>query len=51
MVMNGDADHTPHAHAHGHGHWHRGIDPTIASTERGVWALKWSFAGLLVTAR
>ena len=26
------------------------IDPTIASTERGVWAVKWSFVILAVTA-
>ncbi|MBI4589716.1 MAG: cation transporter [Candidatus Rokubacteria bacterium] len=26
------------------------IDPATASTDRGMWALKWSFVGLLVTA-
>jgi divalent metal cation (Fe/Co/Zn/Cd) transporter len=26
------------------------IDPTIASTERGIWAIKWSFIGLMATA-
>jgi cation diffusion facilitator family transporter len=26
------------------------VDPSIASNERGLWALKWSFAGLFVTA-
>jgi cation diffusion facilitator family transporter len=26
------------------------MDPSIASTERGLWALKWSFVGLMVTA-
>src|SRR5262245_26288652 len=41
-----------HAHgdAAGHGHTHGVVDPSIASTDRGLWALKWSFAGLLVTA-
>ncbi len=34
------------AHAHAHGL----VDPSIATTARGIWALKWSFAGLLVTA-
>ena len=35
---------------HGPGHSHGVVDPSIASTERGLWALKWSFLGLLVTA-
>jgi cation diffusion facilitator family transporter len=39
-----------HEHPHGPGHTHGIVDPEIASTARGVWALKWSFAGLLVTA-
>jgi cation diffusion facilitator family transporter len=34
----------------GHGHTHGVVDPSIASTERGVWALKWSFVGLMTTA-
>jgi cation diffusion facilitator family transporter len=43
-----------HAHKHnndgGHGHTHGVIDPSIASSERGVWAIKWSFVILAVTA-
>jgi cation diffusion facilitator family transporter len=39
-----------HDHGSGHAHTHGIVDPEIASTARGVWALKWSFAGLLVTA-
>ncbi|MGH7407763.1 MAG: cation diffusion facilitator family transporter, partial [Candidatus Methylomirabilales bacterium] len=39
-----------HAHDHGHGHSHGLVDPSIATTDRGVWALKWSFLGLLTTA-
>jgi len=43
-----------HGHAHGnegdHGHTHGLIDPSIASTERGVWAVKWSFVILAITA-
>lgn len=31
---------------HGHGI----VDPVVASTHRGMWALKWSFFGLLATA-
>jgi len=40
--------------AHGHrehgGHSHGLLDPSLLSTERGVWAVKWSFIGLMVTA-
>lgn len=35
---------------HDHGHSHGVVDPSIASTTQGLWALKWSFAGLMVTA-
>jgi cation diffusion facilitator family transporter len=52
---------TTHPHAHDDepmpdrptthpGHSHGVVDPSIASTTRGLWALKWSFAGLMVTA-
>ncbi len=34
----------------GHGHTHGTIDATIATTTRGIWAIKWSFAILAVTA-
>lgn len=37
-------------HQHGHGHAHGVVDPSIVATDRGLWALKWSFLGLLVTA-
>src|SRR5215470_14223564 len=37
-------------HRHGHGHQHGVIDPAIADTHRGMWALAWSFVGLLATA-
>jgi cation diffusion facilitator family transporter len=40
-----------HSHGHGgHGHTHGAVDPTIATSERGIWAIKWSFVGLLATA-
>jgi len=45
-----------HGHDHaagkksGHGHTHGIVDPSILTTERGIWAVKWSFAGLFVTA-
>ncbi len=51
-------DALPHGHGHshghghddGHGHTHGVIDPTIVTTERGIWAVKWSFVGLFATA-
>jgi len=48
-----DHEHEPDEHAEesaGHGHTHGVIDPSLFSTARGVWALKWSLGGLLVTA-
>src|SRR5215211_5444789 len=42
-----------HDHRHGHeerGHTHGAVDPSIATSERGMWAVKWSFVGLFVTA-
>ena len=47
----GEGAHVPdHGEAHGHGHVHGIVDPSIASNDRGLWALKWSFVGLVVTA-
>src|SRR6266487_1899620 len=39
-----------HDHGKGHGHSHAGIDPSIVSSDRGLWAVKWSFVGLFITA-
>src|SRR5437762_7423548 len=55
MQHHPEAPHRPHdppGHGHDHAHHHRHgiIDPAIASTDRGMWALKWSFFGLLATA-
>ena len=36
--------HHPHAHTHG------AADPSLLTTERGIWAVKWSFVGMLATA-
>ena len=47
-----DHDH-PHGHEAGHekhDHTHGAIDPSLFTTERGIWAVKWSFVGLFVTA-
>lgn len=42
--------HYHHHHYDGHTHTHGVIDPEIASSERGIWAVKWSLVGLLITA-
>lgn len=39
-----DSDHSHHDHTHGT------IDPELLTTERGIWAVKWSLIGLAVTA-
>ena len=41
-----------HGHGHDgpHGHIHGVIDATIATTGRGIWAIKWSFVILAITA-
>jgi len=39
-----------HDHHPRHAHTHGIIDPSIFTTERGIWAVKWSFAGLFLTA-
>ena len=33
-----------------HGHTHGAVDPTITTSERGIFAVKWSFIGLFATA-
>ncbi|HJX32350.1 MAG TPA: cation diffusion facilitator family transporter [Thermodesulfobacteriota bacterium] len=47
--------HQNHHHARNHGkgthvHTHGAIDPSIFTTQRGIWAIKWSFLGLFATA-
>jgi cation diffusion facilitator family transporter len=42
--------HQLHGDGGGHGHDHGAVDPSIATSERGIWAVKWSFAGLFATA-
>ncbi|MEK7214733.1 MAG: cation diffusion facilitator family transporter [Chloroflexota bacterium] len=52
-------DHDDHAHHDGDGggqerragHQHvHGVDPALLATDRGLWAVKWSFVGLFITA-
>lgn len=44
--------HNHHHHGEGdsHAHTHGVVDATIATTSRGIWAIKWSFVGLAITA-
>src|SRR4029450_2144052 len=42
--------HWGHTSAHGHGRAHGVVDPVLATTGRGIWAIKWSFVILGVTA-
>jgi hypothetical protein len=39
-----------HDHDHAHGHTHGVMDPTLATTDRGIRAIKWSFLILAATA-
>jgi len=39
-----------HDHLGHHGHVHGVVDPTITTSERGIWAIKWSFVCLFFTA-
>ena len=34
----------------GHDHTHGTVDPTIATTTKGIWAIKWSFVVLAITS-
>jgi len=40
----------PQTHTHGHSHTHGTVDPSILATSKGLWAVKWSFIGLMITA-
>src|SRR5438067_7216140 len=39
----------PHSHGR-HSHTHGVVDPSITTSERGIWAIKWSFLVLAITA-
>ena len=45
-----DNAHAGHSHDGEHGHTHGVIDASLASSERGIWAIKWSFVILVVTS-
>src|SRR5438552_9020150 len=48
-MAHDDHAHQEH-HVHDGHHTHGVVDPSIVSTDRGLWALKWSFVGLMATA-
>lgn len=53
MTRNPNDANPRHAHRHDsgdHEHTHGSVDPSIAASERGIWAVKWSFVGLFATA-
>ena len=45
---HGHDDHD-HDHDHDHAHTHGVVDPSLFSSQRGIWAVKWSFVGLFIT--
>jgi cation diffusion facilitator family transporter len=49
-MTRGHSEYHNHDHHEGHGHTHGAVDPSIATSERGIWAVKWSFVALFVTA-
>jgi len=52
LLTHGHGDHGGQGHGggHGHGHSHGTVDATIFTSERGLWATRWSFIALFVTA-
>ncbi len=51
--LTADGSHGGHDHdatAGGHGHTHGVIDPSLTNNEQGIWAIKWSFIILAITA-
>src|SRR5215213_2836452 len=48
-ARNEEHRHDHHGHER-HEHTHGAVDPTIATSERGIWAIKWSFVVLMATA-
>jgi divalent metal cation (Fe/Co/Zn/Cd) transporter len=51
MTRAHNEEHFLDHHGNGrHEHTHGAVDPTIATSERGIWAIKWSFVVLMATA-
>ena len=49
MARKAGAVEPPHEHGD-HRHTHGAVDASITTSERGIWAVKWSFVGLFATA-
>ncbi len=49
IFCNNSHEHS-HGHSHRHSHTHGTVDPSILATRKGLWAVKWSFIGLMITA-
>lgn len=50
-MNDGGQSHSHHDHSHPHhDHTHGTIDPALLTTQRGIWAVKWSLIGLTATA-
>lgn len=47
---HGHGHHYSHGDRGGHGHTHGVIDASLTTTARGIWAVKWSFVILAITA-
>ncbi|MBM3145046.1 MAG: cation transporter [Chloroflexi bacterium] len=53
IMFNRKHSHTfepTHRHHDRHNHTHGAIDPALLTTQRGIWAVKWSLIGLAATA-
>ncbi|MBI2304717.1 MAG: cation transporter [Chloroflexi bacterium] len=51
LFSDKNSDRHKHGHQHDtHSHTHGAIDPSILTTQRGMWAVKWSLLVLLATA-
>src|SRR5947209_1089832 len=50
MTLHEHSHGNGHEHGHDHDHSHGIVDPGIVTNERGLWAVKWSFAALMITA-
>jgi len=50
MTDHKNNHHHEYGDGHGHTHTHGVVDPSIITTERGIWAIKWSFVSLFATA-
>jgi cation diffusion facilitator family transporter len=50
MTSQHSHDHAPASEHASHDHTHGTLDPALLTTEKGIWATKWSLVGLLATA-